>query len=160
MHVSKNSEAKHSSHNGKNIFNSLNTKWALKKSEHSKATWTFHLNFIFTQVFVSNFFKSHFLVRLYHYQNNSWDTTSRGVLNPSPGLHVKRASAFLRPPLRLAKMAACFWKALSVYPVTIGEKNEKKKRGEKQTINHATKQNGERVIIGMQFKNIVDQNIC
>ena len=54
-------------------------------------------------------------------------------------------------------MAACFWKALSVYPVTIGEKNEKKKRGEKQTINHATKQNGERVIIGMQFKNIVDQ---
>ena len=34
---------------------------------------------------------------------------------------------------------------------------KRKKREEKQTINHATKQNGERVIIGMQFKNIVDQ---
>ena len=114
------------------------------------------LDLIFTQVFVSNFFKSHFLDCII-IKIIAGDTTSRGVLNPSPGLHVKRASAFLRPPLRLAKMAACFWKALSVYPVTIGEKNEKKKRGEKQTINHATKQNGERVIIGMQFKNIVDQ---
>ena len=153
MQLSKNSEAKHSLHNGKNIFTSLNTKWVLKKSEHSKATWSNSLDLIFTQVlvFVSNSFKSHFLDCII-IKIIAGDTTSRGVLNPSPGLHVKRASAFLRPPLRLAKMAACFWKALSVYPVTIGEKNEKKKRGEKQTINHATKQNGERVIIGSSSK--------
>ena len=122
-------------------INSL--KWVLKKPDF------FSLDFT-----LSSFptFLNPIFIRLHH--QNKDNTTSRGVLNPSPGLHVKRASAFLRPPLRLAKMAACFWKALSVYPVTIGEKNEKKKRGEKQTINHATKQNGgEQVIIIMDICN-------
>ena len=138
------SEANFSSQYGKFKFTSLNTKMGLEKVR-------FFTKFDFTQssfpTFLNPIFRLH--------QNK--DTTSRGVLNPRPGLHVKRASFFLRPPLRLAKTAACFWKALSVYPVTIGEKNERKRGEKSKTINHATKQNGEQVIImGMQYKNIVD----
>ena len=106
------------SQNGKNKF----TKMGLEK-----ARFFFHL--ISHCLRFSNFSKSHFF-RLHH-QNKDYNTTSRGVLNPRPGLHVQRASAFLRPPLRLPKTEACFWKALSVYPVTIGEKNEMKKKGRK-----------------------------
>ena len=40
--------------------------------------------------------------------------TSRGTLNPKPGLVNHLDSLFFKPPLRAWKIVGCFWYALSV----------------------------------------------